>query len=135
MENLGASLYRLGRYPEALAAGEEAVGLWKGLARDNPAHQPDLATALDNLGAGLYRLGRSPEALAAGEEAVGLWKGLARSYPSQYQETYNRRLAQLRRDLQLDGQESASIWRQLGDDSPDRDQPQNSPPTPNEPDR
>jgi len=120
-----------GRLPQTQAA---IAGTLVTNAR-NEGDVPGLARALDNLGARLDSLGRYPEALAAGEEAVGLWKGLARSYPSQYQETYNRRLAQLRRDLQLDGQESASIWRQLGDDSPDRDQPQNSPPTPNEPDR
>ena len=58
LDNLGARLRRLGRYPEALAAGEEAVGLWRPLARDNPAYQSGLTRALTNLGNRQAVLGR-----------------------------------------------------------------------------
>jgi tetratricopeptide (TPR) repeat protein len=120
--NLGIHLAKLGHDQEALAAAEEAVGLWRALADDNPAHQPSLAGALGTLGIRLRGLGRYREALAAAEESLGLWRALARSYPDRYQETYNRQLAQLRRDLHLRGQEAASIWLHLGDDtSPDQD--------------
>jgi tetratricopeptide (TPR) repeat protein len=132
--NLGRHLGDLGRYQEALAADEEAVRLWRRLAEANPAHKPDLAVVLRNLGIGLGNLGRHQEALIAAEEAVGLWRALAVSDPEQYQETYNRELAKLRRDLELRGQESASILLHLGD-SPDPDKPQHIPPTPNTPER
>ena len=56
--------------------------MWRALARDNPAHQPDLALALDNLGNSLGKLGRHREALAAAEESVGLWRALARDNPA-----------------------------------------------------
>jgi tetratricopeptide (TPR) repeat protein len=82
LDNLGAGLTGVGRYQEALAATEEAVGLWRPLARDNPAHQPGLAEALDNRGVGLGLLGRYQQGLAATEEAVGLWRPLARDNPA-----------------------------------------------------
>ena len=50
---------------EALAAIEEALGLWRELVAANPAHQPGLVMTLQNLGAGLRDLGRPQEALAA----------------------------------------------------------------------
>jgi Tetratricopeptide repeat len=121
LANLGSDLSYLGRHQEALAATEESVGLWRPLARDNPAHQPGLAWALGNLAVRLGPLGRHQEALAATEEAVELWKALARSNPGRYQETYNRTLAQLRRNLDLHGKESASILLHLDGDSSNRD--------------
>ena len=39
-----------GRHGDALAATEEAVGLYRPLAGDNPTYLPDLARALNNLG-------------------------------------------------------------------------------------
>ena len=132
LDNLGNHLAELGRHQEALAAAEESVGLRRPLARDNPAHQPDLAIAVNNLGNHLAELGRHQEALATTGEAVGLWRALARRSPDQYQETYNRKLGQLRRELHLYGQEKASIWLHLGDGS-DRDKPHHVPPTPNLP--
>ena len=46
LDKFRARLAELGRHQEALAAAEEAVGLWCPLAQDNPAHQPHFATAL-----------------------------------------------------------------------------------------
>jgi hypothetical protein len=52
------------------------------LARDNPAHQDDLAVGLNNLGNQLMRLGRYQAALAAAEESVGLCRQVARDNPA-----------------------------------------------------
>jgi hypothetical protein len=62
------------------------------------------------------------------KEEVGLWQALARSYPDKYQETYNRKVAELRRYLNQHGQESASIWLNLNNDGPHRDKPHHIPP-------
>ena len=123
LTNFGISLGVLGRDDEALAAAEEAVGLWRPLARDNPAHEPSLPKALTNLGNSLRVLGRDDEALAAAEEALGLWRRLAQNNPGLYQKTYDHAVAQLRRDLLLRGQESASIFLHLADESLTRDKP------------
>jgi hypothetical protein len=61
--------------------------------------------------------------MAAVKEAIRLWHLLAQSDPDQYQETYNRQLADLRRYLGLIGQETASIWLHLADQSPDPGRP------------
>ena len=118
--DLGIRLAQLGRHQDGVAAAEEAVDLWRPLARDNPGHQPDLAFALHNLGNHLALLGRFQDGVAAAEEAVDLWRPLAQDNPGQYREIYNRSLAELRRNLALHGQESASIWLHL-DDSSDHD--------------
>jgi tetratricopeptide (TPR) repeat protein len=78
LNNLAGRLSHLGRREEALAAIEEAVQLYRGLAgarRD--AFTPDLAMSLNNLAGMLSNLGRREEALAAIEEAVQLRRGLA----------------------------------------------------------
>jgi tetratricopeptide (TPR) repeat protein len=75
---LSVRLSDLGRRGEALAAGEEAVGLYRELAANNrDAFLPDLATALNNLGNRFSALGRRDEALTATEEAVRLYRELA----------------------------------------------------------
>jgi tetratricopeptide (TPR) repeat protein len=85
LTSLGLSLGELGRYPEALAAHDEALGLWRDLATQQPArHTPDLATSLDSLGGSLRELGRYPEALAPLEEAVGLQRDLAAQQPARH---------------------------------------------------
>ncbi len=69
--NLGARLSDLGRREDALAAAEEARGIYAQLAATRPdAFLPDLAMSLNNLGAMLRDLGRREDALAAAEEAV-----------------------------------------------------------------
>ncbi|MEU5200940.1 SAV_2336 N-terminal domain-related protein, partial [Streptomyces scabiei] len=58
---------------EALTAIEEAVGIRRRLAEDNPAaYEPELAASLSNLGNRLAEVGRRGEALTAIEEAVGI---------------------------------------------------------------
>ena len=58
------------------------MGLYRGLAVDNPAFTPDLAMALNNLGVFLSELGRRAEALAPTHEAVDLYRGLAADNPA-----------------------------------------------------
>jgi tetratricopeptide (TPR) repeat protein len=78
LNNLANRLRDLGRSEEALAAAEEAVGLYRTLAANRPdAFTPDLARSLCNLGNMLGALGRREEALARAEEAVGLYRALA----------------------------------------------------------
>ncbi len=82
LQSLGGGLRDLGRPQEALAAIEEALGLWRELVAANPAHQPGLVMTLQNLGAGLRDLGRPQEALAATEEALALYRELAAANPA-----------------------------------------------------
>jgi tetratricopeptide (TPR) repeat protein len=103
LDDLGVWLGRVGRYREALEAGEEAIALYRPLAADNPAHQPDLADALVNLGAGLDQVGRSAEALAARTEAVQVYRDLAAADPGLYRDVYQQRLRALRQELDQKG--------------------------------
>src|SRR5450759_3509459 len=67
---------------EAVAPAEEAVELYRQLADDNPAFQPNLAAALTNLGVGYGEVGRRAEAVAPAEEAVELYRQLAADNPA-----------------------------------------------------
>ena len=85
LNNLSVRLAGLGRREEALAAIEEATGLYRELARARPdAFAPDLARSLNNLSVQLADLGRREEALAAIEEAVTLRRELARARPDAF---------------------------------------------------
>jgi len=64
----------VGRRQEALAPAEEAVGLYRTLAADNPAFLPDLARALDNLGVSYREVGRT-------EEIDALWRDILAEFP------------------------------------------------------
>lgn len=68
--NLGLRLGDLGRREEALKAIEEALAIYRKLARCRPKFLPYLALSLHNLGNRLSELGRREEALQAAEEAV-----------------------------------------------------------------
>jgi tetratricopeptide (TPR) repeat protein len=72
----------LGRSEEALEAIEQAVEIYRDLARSRPdAIRPDLAGSLNNLSGRLADLGRREEALEAIEQAVEIYRDLARSRP------------------------------------------------------
>ena len=78
---------RPGRREDALAAIEEAVDVYRELARARPdAFLPDLATSLNNQSNRLSDLGRREDALAAIEEAVDVYPragaGAARRLPA-----------------------------------------------------
>jgi tetratricopeptide (TPR) repeat protein len=82
LSNLGVFLGALGRRGEALAPTEEAVRVYRELAKSNPAFLGDLALALNNLGVFYSEVGRRGEALAPTEEAVRVYRELAKSNPA-----------------------------------------------------
>jgi CHAT domain-containing protein len=75
----------LRRYEAALAAYEEAEGIHRQLAAQQPeVYAPDLARTLTNKGNALSELRRYEAALAAYEEAEGLYRSLAAAQPAVY---------------------------------------------------
>ncbi|WP_232630873.1 tetratricopeptide repeat protein [Methylobacterium sp. Leaf118] len=85
LSNAGGYLSQIGRREEALAAAQEATGLYRDLARARPdAFTPDLAVSLNNLGNRLSELGRREEALAAAQESVEIWRALAHARPETF---------------------------------------------------
>jgi tetratricopeptide (TPR) repeat protein len=125
LTELCLALTTLGRYQEALAATEEAVGLLRALAQDNPDRQLDLARGLGYLGFCLAQLGRNQEALAATEEAVGLLRALAQDNPArqldlaQTLDHFGDRLAQLGRNQEALAatEEAVGLLRALAQDN------------------
>ena len=76
---------RLDRPEDALAAIEEAVGIYRELARAHPdAFRPGLAGSLNNLSDALAYPDRPEDGLAAIEEAVGIYRELARAHPDAF---------------------------------------------------
>ena len=126
LTSLGNRLRELGRHQEALAATEEALGMWRTLADSNPAHLPDLARALHNLGLDLRGIGRHQEALAAIEEALGMWRTLADSNPAHLPDlatTLSNLGAQLgdlgrHQEALAAIEEALGMWRTLADSNP-----------------
>ena len=80
--NLGAFYSGVGRRADAVAPNEEAVTLYRGLAAQNPAFAPNLATALNNLGICYSGVGRRADAVAPSEEAVTHYRELAAQNPA-----------------------------------------------------
>jgi len=70
------------RGKDALPALQEAVGLYRVLAADDPDHREDLAEALESLGrCYFFDLDRGGDALAPVQEAIGLYRVLAADDP------------------------------------------------------
>jgi len=85
LNNLSNRLSDLGQRERALAAVEEAVGLYRTLAEARPdAFLPDLAMSLNNLSNRLSDLGQRERALAAVEEAVAIRRTLAETRPDAF---------------------------------------------------
>ena len=62
----------------ALAAGHEAVELYRAVAAERPdALQPGLALALENLSIRLLEMGQREASLAATREAIDIFRALA----------------------------------------------------------
>ena len=71
------------RGKDALPALQEAVGLYRVLAADDPDHREDLAEALESLGrCYFFDLDRGGDALAPVQEAIGLYRVLAAEDPA-----------------------------------------------------
>ena len=130
---LAIRLDGLGRREDALAAIEEAAGIYRELAAARPdAFRPDLATSLNNLSNGLDGLGRREDALAAIEEAAGIYRELAAARPDAFRpglamSLYNLavRLGDLgrREDALAASQEATGIYRELAAAHPDAFRP------------
>jgi tetratricopeptide (TPR) repeat protein len=124
--DLSNCLASLGRREEALAAIEEAAGIYRLLAAARPqAFLPDLAASLNNLSVRLADLGRLEEALAAIEEAVTIYRQLAAVRPEAVLpdlamplNNLANRLADLGRleEALAAIEEAVTIYRQLADD-------------------
>ena len=86
LSNLAVYLGDLGRREDALAAGEEAVAIYRELAAARPDAflWPDLARSLTNLAVYLGGLGRREDALAAIREAAGIYQELAAARPDAF---------------------------------------------------
>jgi tetratricopeptide (TPR) repeat protein len=130
---LGVRLSDLGRREEALAASQEAVDIYRALAKERPdAFRPDLAMSLNNLGNRLSNLNRWKEALAASQEAVDIRRPLAKDRPDAFRPDLAMSLNNLGNDLSNIGrreealaasQEAVDIYRALAKDRPDAFRP------------
>jgi CHAT domain-containing protein/tetratricopeptide (TPR) repeat protein len=81
----GRGLHESRQLEAALAAYEEALGLYRRLAHAQPeVYEPFVAATLNNLGAALQELRRYEAALAAYEEAEGLYRLLEAAQPGVY---------------------------------------------------
>jgi hypothetical protein len=131
--NLGSRLSALGRRAEALAPAQDAVDLFRALARQRPgAFRPALAMSLNNLANRLSELGRRPDALPPAQEAADLHRALARQNPDAFQpalalslNNLANRLSELgrRREALPLTQEAADLHRALARQNPDAFQP------------
>ena len=93
MNDLSVRLGGLVPRQEALAANQEAAGLYRELTAALPdAFRPGLAQSLNDLANRLGDLGRREEALAAAEEAVGLYRELAARWPDAYRQDLEQSL-------------------------------------------
>jgi tetratricopeptide (TPR) repeat protein len=93
LNNLAVRLGGVGRWEEALAASQEAAGIYRELAAARPdAFRPDLAGSLNNLSILLGGLGRQEEALATIQEAVTIRQELAAMWPDAHRQELEQSL-------------------------------------------
>ncbi|ARF58349.1 tetratricopeptide repeat protein [Streptomyces gilvosporeus] len=77
-QNLGFRMMRAGHREDAMAATDQAVGIFRRLAAADPARfEPELAGALTQLSECAFKADRMPASRRAAEEAVGIFRGLA----------------------------------------------------------
>ena len=83
LNNLGIRLSGVGRRQDALTPTQEAVTIYRELAKTNPtAYLPNLAASLTNLGIRLSEVGRRQDALTPTQEAVTIYRELAKTNPA-----------------------------------------------------
>ncbi|KDQ08414.1 hypothetical protein BOTBODRAFT_37985 [Botryobasidium botryosum FD-172 SS1] len=97
LHELTTRLFALERQEEAVAAGKDAVELYRLLANDGPAFDGRLADSLHILSVQLSYTGRRDDAFQAGSEAVQLYRQLASDHPA----VYNSQLARALHDLAI----------------------------------
>jgi tetratricopeptide (TPR) repeat protein len=126
---LGIAYSEMGRREDALAAAEEAAGIYRKMAQTRPdAVLPDLAASLNNLGILYSSLGRREDAVAAAEEAAGICRKMAHSRPDAFLADLARSLNNLgtrysslgrREDALAASEEAVDIRRKLAQARPD----------------
>jgi tetratricopeptide (TPR) repeat protein len=85
LNNLGIRYSDLNRREDALKASEEAVDIYRALAKDRPdVFRPDLARSLSVLSDVLAAMGRRAEAAAAAQEALAMLAPYVERYPQTY---------------------------------------------------
>jgi len=129
-DRAGVMLAEVGRFADALPFSQEAVTIYRELARVNPdRYRPDLAFSLNRLAKALLMLGRSAEALTMAQEAADIHRELSEASADRYGEAFANSLATLCEilgSLERPAQtvslalEAESICRELAAASPDR---------------
>ncbi|NEE44678.1 hypothetical protein G3M55_08665, partial [Streptomyces sp. SID8455] len=102
LDVLGADLAERGHRAEGLAAGQEAVRIFEGLAADRPVlYEAQLATALGNLALQWERFGNPGEACAVSARCVDVLRRLSDQNPDahllKYAEALNHHASALAR--------------------------------------
>jgi tetratricopeptide (TPR) repeat protein/MinD-like ATPase involved in chromosome partitioning or flagellar assembly len=93
LNNAGNFLGAQGKLDEALIAIEEAVELYRDLAKAQPAaYNADLAMAATNLSTILARMGRTEQALSYSLEAVNVYRQLVQGHSARYESDFARAL-------------------------------------------
>jgi hypothetical protein len=103
-------LSNAGDRPGALAAAQEAVALYRALAKENPqAFTPDLARTLSSYGDVLFASGRVDESVAAYSECATLLKPFFDAMPDAFGGLFLANLRDLVKALQAAGKGEADI--------------------------
>jgi tetratricopeptide (TPR) repeat protein len=127
LTNISNYLSEAGDRIQALAPIQEAVGLYRQLATDNPAFTPSLAISLNNLSNRLSEAGDRVQALTAIQEAVTIRRQLATDNPAAFTPELAISLNNLAIRLGEAGdrvqaltaiQEAVGLYRQLATDNP-----------------
>jgi len=79
---MGLMLNAVGRRQEALPPTEEAVKIFRELAKTNPGFLGELAASLNNIGVMYIEVGRSQQALVSLEEALKIRRELVKTNPA-----------------------------------------------------
>ena len=129
LNNLSLRLVTLGRREEALTMSNEAVDLYRQLAKQQPnAFLPDLAASLNNLANHLSNLGHRDDALTKANEAVVILRRLAEQKPDAFlpglAASLNSLAANLsalgrREDALTKANEAVDSFRRLAEQQPD----------------
>jgi tetratricopeptide (TPR) repeat protein len=125
--NLGNRLGEADRWDEALAAGEEALGLFRQLAATSDSYNDAVAVTQGNVATCLSRLGRFAEALTHVEESMEIVRRLAEADPDTYTADFARGLVNVGATLSENGKhaealaattEAVAVWRRLAAEAP-----------------
>lgn len=128
LEKLAIACANAGQGEAALKAAQEAVNLYRALARRRSAYRHELARSLVNLAIGLGDLGQREAAWKAAQEAVELYRKLAAAHPEDFLPALAASLSNLaitqsdlgQRQPALDAaQEAVRLYRDLAIRNPD----------------